>query len=48
MVPLAGLLPPSTTREQVLTLVPAKGPGAMISGFSGDHGSMPGSVSSHR
>ncbi len=48
MVPVCGLLQPTTRREQVETPVPAKGPVKNSSGLSGDQGSSPGATSSSR
>jgi len=46
MVPVCGLLQPTTRREYVETPVPAKGPVKNISGSSGEKGSRPGATSS--
>ena len=47
-MPVAGLLQPTARREQVAASVPANGPVARISGFSGASASVPGGSSSNR
>ena len=47
-MPVAGLLQPTASREQVATAVPANGPVARISGFSGASASVPGASSAKR
>jgi hypothetical protein len=47
-VPVCGLLQPTTSREHVVTPVPAKGPVKNIKGFCADRESRPGVTSSRR
>ena len=47
-MPVAGLLQPTASREHVAAAVPANGPLARMSGFSGESASVPGASSAKR